>query len=270
MLRGADGPSYHDLSPLSFFLSLSLPLSSVSSPIPPSSSVVLSRCSPARSHLHGLHEEVETGDEEGPSIRPPPGRESGVIKVMTWNIDAATRGSGDCAFVLPHLVSHDIVCLQEVTPAAVEWLNQEVPKTYIVLTPQRHGGRAWPHEGHDVAMVINSLSLRLRRCKVKLLDSEQQRCVLIATLLCLRSGSTLVVGTTHLESGQCDPYNLRVLQLRSALSFVDGPNIGCSVLAGDLNLRDWESQTAKVVWGRGDGGVGGGQGVGGWEERRVV
>ena len=70
-----------------------------------------------------------------------------------------------------------------------------------------------------------------------------------------------MVGTTHLESGKCDPYNLRVLQLHSALSFVDGPNSGCSVLAGDLNLREWESNVAKVVWGRGDGGVGGGQGV---------
>ena len=180
---------------------------------------------------------------------------------MTWNIDAATRATGDCAFVLPHVLSHDVACLQEVTPAAVEWLSEHVPETYILLTPQRQGGRAWPHEGHDVAMVINSLSLRLRSCKVRLLESEQQRCVLIATLQCLRSGTTLVVGTTHLESGKCNPYNLRVLQLRSALSLVDGPYSGCSVLAGDLNLRDWESNVAKVVWGRGDGGVGGGQGV---------
>ena len=208
------------------------------------------------------YEEAEPEDEEVPSICPPAGRETAVIKVMTWNIDAATRGTGDCAFVLPHVLSHDVACLQEVTPAAVEWLSQQVPETYIVLTPQRQGGRAWPHEGHDVAMVINSLSLRLRSCKVRLLESEQQRCVLIATLLCLRSGSTLVVGTTHLESGDCKPHNLRVLQLRSALSLVDGPYSGCSVLAGDLNLRDWESKVAKVMMvSAGERGCSGG---GGW------
>ena len=66
---------------------------------------------------------------------------------MTWNIEAAARGAGDCAFVLPHVLSHDVACLQEGTPAAVEWLSQQVPETYIVLTRQRHGGRAWPHEG---------------------------------------------------------------------------------------------------------------------------
>ena len=132
------------------------------------------------------------------------------------------------------MLSRDVVCLQEVTPAAVEWLSQNLSEAYTMLTPQRYGGRAWPHEGHDVAMVVNRRSLRLRSCKVQLLESEQQRCVLIAELLCLRSGSTLLMGTTHLESGTCNPYNLRVSQLQAALSRVDGPNVACSVLAGDL------------------------------------
>ena len=191
--------------------------------------------------------------------------------MMTWNIDAVTRGTGDCTFVLPHVLSHHVVCLQEVTPAVVEWLTEQLPDTYTVLTPQRQAGRAWPHEGHDVAMVIDSQSLVLRSCKVVPLESEQQRCVFIAKLLCLRSGSMLVVGTAHLESGKKPkPYNLRVLQLRSALSVVDGPTSGCSVLAGDLNLREWEWNVAKVVWECRDGSVGGRVGRGARELAPLV
>ena len=241
-------------------------------PFPPLSVFLpppLSVSSPARFHLHGLNKEVEPGDDEGPGIWEATVRESAVIKVMTWNIDAARRGTGDCSFVLPHVLSRDVTCLQEVTPAAVEWLTQKLPEAYIVLTPQRHGGRAWPHEGHDVAMVVNSLSLRLRTCKARLLESEQQRCVLIAELQCLRSGSTLLIGTTHLESGTCNPYNLRVSQLQAALSRVDGPNVACSVLAGDLNLRQWEWDSAKVTWRGGGGGVGGERGWGGQANDRV-
>ena len=64
---------------------------------------------------------------------------------MTWNIDAVSRGTGDFSFLMRHVLRQELACLQEVTPAAVEWLSQNLPAAYMMLTPQRYGGRAWPH-----------------------------------------------------------------------------------------------------------------------------
>ena len=72
-------------------------------------------------------------------------QESTDVRIMTWNIDAASRGKSDCSFVLPEVLRQDVVCLQEVTPAAVEWLQQNLPKTYSVLTPEMRG-HAWPQD----------------------------------------------------------------------------------------------------------------------------
>ena len=120
-----------------------------------------------------------------------------------------------------------------------------------------------------MAMVFNTEALVLQSCKVTLRKSDQQRCILIAVFVRARSGYRLVIGTTRLESGACNPYNLRVSQLQAALSRVDGPNVACSVLAGDLNLRQWEWDSAKVTWRGCGGGVGGGRRWGGHANDRI-
>ena len=97
-----------------------------------------------------------------------------------------------------------------------------------------------------MAMVFNTEALVLESSKVRLLDSDQQRCILIAVFVCDRSGSRLVIGTTHLESGVCNPSDLRVFQLRSVLSMVEDYHLSCSIVAGDYNLRVWEAERAKV------------------------
>ena len=100
--------------------------------------------------------------------------------------------------------------------------------------------------GHDVAILYNTTTLLLESSKVCLLDSNQQRCLLSAVLFCRESGSRLVIGTTHLESGICDPANLRVVQLEYVLSRMDAYHLPCTIVAGDYNLRQWEAERAKV------------------------
>ena len=107
-------------------------------------------------------------------------------------------------------------------------------------------GQGGPQEGHDVAMLYNTESLVLESSKVCLLDSDQQRCLLIAVFVCRHSGSRLLIGTTHLESGMCDPVDLRAIQLRFVLSRMDAYHLPCSIVAGDYNLRQWEAERAKV------------------------
>ena len=103
-----------------------------------------------------------------------------------------------------------------------------------------------PQEGHDVAMLYNTNTVLLESSKVSLLDSEQQRCLLSAVFICRDSGSRLIIGATHLESGICNPPGLRVTQLRHVLSRVDAYHLPCSIVAGDYNLRQWEAERAKV------------------------
>ena len=95
-------------------------------------------------------------------------------------------------------------------------------------------------------MLYNTKSLVLESSKVCLLDSDQQRCLLIAVFVCRHSGSRLLIGATHLESGVCNPVDLRVIQLRSVLSRMDAYLLSCSIVASDYNLRLWEAERAKV------------------------
>ena len=110
--------------------------------------------------------------------------EGGVVRLMTWNVNAAARASGDCTFLLPHLRKSDVTCLQEVTCASVEWLAAQLGNGHSVLTPQTYLGRAWPHEGHDVAIVFATQQFVLESCRVRELESDQQRCVFLADLVC--------------------------------------------------------------------------------------
>ena len=96
-------------------------------------------------------------------------------------------------------------------------------------------------------MLYNTNTVLLESSKVSLLDSEQQRCLLSAVFICRDSGSRLVIGTTHLESGICDPVDLRVIQLRYVLSKMDAYRLPCSIVAGDCNLRQWDAERAKVL-----------------------
>ena len=106
------------------------------------------------------------------------------------------------------MTSVDVACLQEMTPGALEWLGAKLGERYSVLSPETRIGRAWPHEGHDVAIVVDRKTCTVKSCKVRDLGSDQQRCVFIAELVCTRSGAELLVATTHLESGLCEPGDL--------------------------------------------------------------
>ena len=125
-------------------------------------------------------------------------------------------------------------------------IDSTCPRDYF-RAPEVCGARQGrPQEGHDVAMLYNTNTVLLESSKVSFLDSEQQRCLLSAVFICRDSGSRLVIGTTHLESGICDPADLRVMQLRDVLSRMDAYHLPCSIVAGDYNLRQWEAERAKV------------------------
>ena len=95
-------------------------------------------------------------------------------------------------------------------------------------------------------MLYNTNTLLLESSKVSVLYSKQQRCLLSAVFVCRHSASRVLVGTTHLESGMCDPVDRRVTQLRFVLSRMDAYHLPCSIIAGDYNLRSWEAEHAKV------------------------
>ena len=169
------------------------------------------------------------------------------IRLMTWNVNAPARSSGDCRFLLRPLTGVDIACLQEMTPGAVDWLATHLGDRYRVIAPETCAGRAWPHEGHDVALVVDGKTFKVKSCKVHELDSDQQRCVFVVELLCRRTGALFHIATAHLESGVCEPGDLRVHQLRCALDLLERrDSTSLSVLAGDLNMREWESQRARL------------------------
>ena len=125
-------------------------------------------------------------------------------------------------------------------------IDSTCPRDYFRPLEACGTGQGSPQEGHDVAMLYNTNTVLLESSKVSLLDSEQQRCLLSAVFICRDSGSRLVIGTTHLESGICDPVDLRVIQLRYVLSKMDAYRLPCSIVAGDYNLRHWEAERAKV------------------------
>ena len=125
-------------------------------------------------------------------------------------------------------------------------IDSTCPRDYFRAPEVCGTGQGSPQEGHDVAMLYNTNTVLLESSKVSLLDSEQQRCLLSAVFICRDSGSRLVIGTTHLESGICDPVDLRVIQLRYVLSKMDAYHLPCSIVAGDYNLRQWEAERAKV------------------------
>ena len=125
-------------------------------------------------------------------------------------------------------------------------IESSCPRRYF-RPPEICGARQGrPQEGHDVAILYNTTTLLLESSKVCQLDSNQQRCLLSAVLFCRESGSRLVIGTTHLESGICDPANLRIAQLEYVLSRMDAYHLPCTIVAGDYNLRQWEAVRAKV------------------------
>ena len=100
--------------------------------------------------VYGDDSASDSGDEDGRPesaiLKTGTSQESTDVKIMTWNIDAVSRGRGDCSFVLREVLRQDVACLQEVTPAAVEWFHQNLPKTYSVLTPVMRG-HSWPQDG---------------------------------------------------------------------------------------------------------------------------
>ena len=125
-------------------------------------------------------------------------------------------------------------------------IDSTCPRDYFGAPEIGGTGQGGPQEGHDVAMLYNTNTLLLESSKVFLLDSEQQRCLLSAVFVCRHSASRVLIGTTHLESGMCDPLDLRAIQLRLVLSRMDAYHLPCSIVAGDYNLRQWEAERAKV------------------------
>ena len=55
------------------------------------------------------------GRPENDILKAEASQESTDVKILTWNIDAATRGKSDCSFVLPDVLRQYVVCLQEKT-----------------------------------------------------------------------------------------------------------------------------------------------------------
>ena len=129
--------------------------------------------------------------------------ETARVRILSWNTNAAARMQSDCAFLLPALHASDVTCLQEVTPGAAEWISKQLDHRYRVMGPQECCGRAWPHEGHDVAIVVDTERFQVMAHEVVALDSGQQRCVFAVTLTCRRTSAVIIVATTHLESGDC-------------------------------------------------------------------
>ena len=100
--------------------------------------------------VYGDDSASDSGDEDGRPesafVKAGASQESTDVKIMTWNIGTVSRGKSDCSFVLPEVLRQDVACLQEVTPAAVEWFHANLPKTYCVLTPVMRG-HSWPQDG---------------------------------------------------------------------------------------------------------------------------
>ena len=68
-----------------------------------------------------------------------------------------------------------------------------------------------------MAIVVDSELFSFIANEVLSLDSNQQRCLFVATLTCRRTGVAVIVATTHLESGACSPADLRAQQLKVIL-----------------------------------------------------
>ena len=167
-------------------------------------------------------------------------------QVLSWNINAVIRGTGDCGFLVPLLSTVHVACLQEVTRAALEWLSDALGDDFYVASPQTLRGQAWPLEEHSVAIVYDKRRFHFLGSQVCVLDTRQERCVFLLRLRCLRSGTTLLVATTHLESGDCQPAELRAQQLTHTLMLLAAAPEEAVLLAGDLNIRDWEARRTGI------------------------
>ena len=116
--------------------------------------------------------------------------------MVTWNAFLQPR----CAFVVEAAKGADVVCLQEVTGASTEWLQEELGEAFHVVTPLRCGG-AWSNDGHGVAVVVRREAFAIKAQRVYRLTSTQGRTLLTARLQARGGPMSLLLGTAHLESG---------------------------------------------------------------------
>ena len=78
------------------------------------------------------------------------------MRVLTWNIHLQHK----CAFVLEAREDADVMCLQEVTAASMDYLARELGDEWEVLTPPQCRG-AWSTEGHGVAVVLRKATFEI-------------------------------------------------------------------------------------------------------------
>ena len=71
------------------------------------------------------------------------------VRLLTWNTNRET----DLQHVVDASKHADVMCLQEVTNASMEWLRGKLEETFDLLTPESCGG-AWDAEGHGVAIAV--------------------------------------------------------------------------------------------------------------------
>ena len=79
-------------------------------------------------------------------------RPSAEVRVLTWN----TNLPASCSFVAEAAKQADVLCLQEVTSASAQWLQENLGQTFQVTTPESCGG-AWDTEGHGESKVSQNL-----------------------------------------------------------------------------------------------------------------
>ena len=193
---------------------------------------------------------AEESEEDTPTrLRQPDGQPE-VLRLLTWNVNGPGRERSDAKFIAHQAAGADILCLQEVTPGMLQDLNTLLGDHFEIVMPETRCGRAWPVELHDVALVLRKDRFSIRACIARQLDSDQQRCFLVARLVCLQSGHRISVATTHLESrvlnAPSGSQDLRALQLQHISTVLQRESSDAVILAGDLNLREWEALQAKI------------------------
>ena len=165
----------------------------------------------------------------GAEVAAPSGSKA-AVRVVTWNCNLLP----ELPFVVEAAKTASVVCLQEVTARSAAWLQEKLGDRFDVITPVRCGA-AWGTEGHGVAVAVSKRAFCVERFECVALPSRQQR-QLLAVRLRERGGTrTLLVGTTHLESG-VEHAAARAGQLKEACRRLEDSGVDAALLAGDFEL----------------------------------
>ena len=107
----------------------------------------------------------------------------------------------------------------------------------------QHISTAWTPgstEGHGVAILVRRDAFAIqKRVLHAFQSSDQERNLMMVHLKAQGGAGTLLVGTTHLESG-AEAAAARRQQLREICQVMQDDEADCTLLAGDFNVRDEE------------------------------